>query len=141
MVALSVGDVVRLADNAVVYGTALRFSPWVYGRDLYVRTVEGDKITVSTVKEGAITGRVHAKYVVRLYSAEEAPEPDAAIRVGDAVRLIEGAQVYGRDYGFSSWVYDRTLYVRSITGDRAVVSISRSGAVTGSVNIGDIVQV
>lgn len=135
---LAVGDVVRLSDNAVVYGTALRFSPWVYKRDLYVRAIDGEKITLSTAPEGAVTGRVRANHLVRLYSAEEAPAPDNAIRVGDTVRLKEGAQVYGKDYGFSSWVYDRTLYVRSITGDRAVVSISRSGAVTGSVKLDDI---
>ncbi len=134
---LKVGDRVRLAADAVVYGTALRFSKWVYDRVLFVRAIDGDRVAVSTLSEGSLTGRVHAKQLVRLEEGE-AEEDEGVVRTGDAVRLKDGAKVYGRDYGFSSWVYDRTLYVRSISGDRAAVSISRSGAVTGSVDINDI---
>ncbi len=129
---IAVGDTVRLKEDAVVYGSERRFSPWVYNTDLYVRSVSGDRVTVSTLKEGAVTGRVHAKYLRRLSAAAV---PNDVIRVGDTVRLKEGAKVYGKDYGFSPWVYSADLYVRSISGDRAVVSPIPRGAVTGSVDV------
>ena len=44
------------------------------------------------------------------------------------------ATVYGRTYRFASWVYNATLYVREISGNRIVVSTLRAGAVTGAVD-------
>ena len=62
----AVGDTVVLSKNAVVYGTTKKFSSWVYRTQLYVRKVEGAKITVSIFKVGAITGRVDKKYLTKL---------------------------------------------------------------------------
>ena len=36
---------------------------WASAKNLYVRAIDGDKITVSIFKYGAITGSVHRKYV------------------------------------------------------------------------------
>lgn len=59
---------------------------------------------------------------------------DTELSVGDKVKLAEGAPVYGKEYGFSAWVYSATLYVRQINGSRIVVSTKRTGAVTGAVD-------
>jgi len=54
--------------------------------------------------------------------------------VGDKVKLTQGAPVYGKSYKFSSWVYNCTLFVRSVSGSRVVVSTQKTGAVTGAVD-------
>ena len=59
---------------------------------------------------------------------------DTELSVGDKVKLAEGAPVYGKEYGFSEWVYNATLYVRQINGSRIVVSTKQTGAVTGAVD-------
>lgn len=60
-----VGDVVKMASDATVYGKTARYRPWVYRSKLYVREVDGDRIVVSTVKVGAVTGPVHKKHLTR----------------------------------------------------------------------------
>lgn len=54
--------------------------------------------------------------------------------VGDKVKMSKDATIYGKDTKFASWVYNSTLYVRQISGDRIVISTQPSGAVTGSVD-------
>lgn len=62
----SVGEKVRMDDGAPVYGTNVKFASWVYKTDLYVRQINGDKIVVSTLKTGAVTGSVDKKYLNKL---------------------------------------------------------------------------
>lgn len=59
-------DKVKMSNGAPVYGTSRVFQSWVYNATLYVRDVNGDAITVSTLKTGAITGVVHKKYLTKL---------------------------------------------------------------------------
>lgn len=54
--------------------------------------------------------------------------------VGDKVKITKDAPVYGKTYKFSSWVYSCTLFVRSVSGSRIVVSTQKTGAVTGAVD-------
>lgn len=63
---LKVGDLVRIQKDAPVYGRMYKFSAWVYRCSLYVRAIDGDKITVSTLKSGAITGNVDRKYLTKV---------------------------------------------------------------------------
>lgn len=51
---------------ATVYGTTRKFSSWVYSAKLYVRAISGDRISVSTLKSGAITGNVDKKYLTKV---------------------------------------------------------------------------
>lgn len=71
------GDVVKLQANAPIYGTNKLFKPYVYTSTLYVRTVPktGSRIVISTLKEGAITGAVDAKYLTKVSSAPAASKP------------------------------------------------------------------
>ena len=64
--ALKVGDRVRLTDDAVVYGTNTRLSSWVYGYNLFVREVDGDRIVVSAVSTGPVTGAVERKHLRKI---------------------------------------------------------------------------
>lgn len=58
-----VGAKVKLAANAPVYGTTKKFASFVYKSTLYVRQINGNRIVISTLKTGAITGAVDKKYL------------------------------------------------------------------------------
>lgn len=62
---LEVGEKVRIKPHCKTYDGKKYFANWVYTSDLYVREINGDCITVSTLKVGAITGRVHKDDIVR----------------------------------------------------------------------------
>lgn len=59
---------------------------------------------------------------------------DDTLVVGDKVKMQRNAPIYGKTTKFSSFVYDFTLYVRQVDGDRIVVSTQKSGAITGAVD-------
>lgn len=59
---------------------------------------------------------------------------ESALAVGDKVKLDSDATVYGTSMKFSSWIYDSTLYVREISGDRVVISTQKTGDITGAVD-------
>lgn len=62
----SVGDKVKLKADAVIYGKTKRFSSWVYKKTLYIREVAGDRVVISWLKVGAITGAVNKKYLEKV---------------------------------------------------------------------------
>lgn len=55
---LKIGDKVRIKLGSKVYGTKIKFKPFIYTSTLYIRYIDGDKATVSTKKSGEITGSV-----------------------------------------------------------------------------------
>lgn len=62
----NVGDRVRLKKDAVVWGSSERFAAWVYGENLWLREISGERAVVSTQKIGAITGAVSTKYLIKV---------------------------------------------------------------------------
>lgn len=54
---LKVGDKVKLKAGAK-YSSGKTIPSWVFKKTLYVRQIDGDKIRISTLKVGAITGTV-----------------------------------------------------------------------------------
>ena len=150
-VSLAVGDIIRLNNDATVYGKSYKFSSWVYNRNLYVRAIKGDRITISTSKTGAVTGNVDVKYVIKGGQNVVVPKPETpsveskpeienvptniTLQTGDIVRMSSDATVYGKSYKFSNWVYNCNLYVRAIKGDKITISTLKTGAVTGNVDV------
>lgn len=63
---LKLGDTVKMQKNAPVYGTSKKFASWVYDKTLYVRSIDGNRIVVSTLKVGDITGSVDRKYLTKI---------------------------------------------------------------------------
>lgn len=63
---LAVGDRVKMDKFATIYGTLRKFSSWVYSAKLYVRGIDGNRIVVSTLKSGAVTGAVDKKYLTKV---------------------------------------------------------------------------
>lgn len=63
---LAVGDLVTMQGGAPIYGQNREFAAWVYSKQLYVRAISGDRITVSIYKSGAVTGTVHRQYLTKV---------------------------------------------------------------------------
>lgn len=64
--ALAVGDKVKMAAEATVYGSTAKFKSWVYSSTLYVREISGSRVVISTLKTGAVTGAVDKKYLTKI---------------------------------------------------------------------------
>lgn len=62
----SVGDKVKLKSGAPVYSTTKTFPSWVYSSTLYVRQISGNRVVISTVKSGDVTGAVDKKYLTKI---------------------------------------------------------------------------
>lgn len=63
---LTVGDRVTMDKAATVYGTTRKFSSWVYSAKLYVREIDGNRVVVSTLKSGAVTGAADKKHLTKV---------------------------------------------------------------------------
>lgn len=63
---LVVGDMVKMAQGAPVWGRSYGFYKWVYEAILYVRDVDGNKIAISINKTGDITGYVHRQFLTEI---------------------------------------------------------------------------
>lgn len=60
--------------------------------------------------------------------------------VGDRVKLVSGA-TYTSGKTIRSWVFNKTLYVREIRGNNAVISTLKTGDVTGVVALKDLIKI
>lgn len=64
---IAVGDRVKMAKGAPVFGEKRTFQSWVYDTILYVRDIDGKNVLVSTHKTGNVyTGRVDLKYLTEV---------------------------------------------------------------------------
>ncbi len=63
------------------------------------------------------------------------------LKVGDKVKLKSGAYIYGTKNKFAPFVYNSTLYVRQISSDKVVISIQKTGAITGTANKSDLTKI
>lgn len=71
-------DVVKIREGVTTYTNGKTMASWVPSSKLYVREVSGDKVVISTLKEGAITGQVWAKDLILVEKATQiAPKPEA----------------------------------------------------------------
>jgi hypothetical protein len=129
----ALGDEVKLVDGAT-YSNGKPIPTWVFKKTLYVRAISGNRITISTLRTGAITGIVHADNLVAI-TAESAPsvKVEETFKVGEKVELVNGATYYNGQ-SIATWVFSKVLYVRAINGDNITISTLQSGAITGVVN-------
>ncbi len=88
---------------------------------------------VSKLKNASFNAFVTTKSGVPVDEVME-EDNEVVLDEGDKVRMAVGATVYGKSKKFQSWVYNATLYVREINGDRIVVSTQKTGAITGAVH-------
>ena len=57
-----VGDKIKLASDAKYYSGG-KIPSWVFKSTLYCRSIKGDKVVISTLKSGAVTGTVNKKFI------------------------------------------------------------------------------
>lgn len=72
-------DVVKIREGVTTYTNGKTIANWVHSKTLYVRGFDGssDKVIISTLKEGAITGIIWAKDLILVEKAEgESPSTE-----------------------------------------------------------------
>ena len=132
------GDEVKLVSSAV-YHHGASIPSWVFNQTLYVRDIQDDVIVISTLKSGAVTGRVHKKYLTKDGKAtantttKNETTTKKSLAVGDEISLVAGAK-YTSGVSVPNWVINSKLYVRELQGDDIVISTLKTGAITGRVN-------
>lgn len=63
---VEVGDKVILSKEATIYGKKERFADFVYNCELYVREINGERVVISTLASGDVTGAVNIRYLERI---------------------------------------------------------------------------
>ena len=122
---LSVGDEVRLVDGAK-YSSGASVPNWVINSTLYVRELQGDDVVISTLKTGAITGKVNKKYIVGCNSSTSTSTtftPYAVKVTVDALNIRDGAS---NDYKINGVIRDHGVY--TIVAEKNGYGKLRSGA-------------
>lgn len=129
---VEVGDVVKIIGSNYYSDKAI--PGWVKAKNWIVRSVNGSRVVIDKSEDGtnAICSPINAADLAVVKKANGSVS--AALALGDKVKMASGAPLYGQTRKFQSWVYNATLYVRGINGDRIVVSTLQSGAVTGAVD-------
>lgn len=72
-------DVVKIKEGITTYANGKPMASWVPKSKLYVREVQYDKVVVSTLKEGAITGVVFAKDLVLIENFVKEPVKEEVV--------------------------------------------------------------
>lgn len=107
-VALKVGDEVKLVAGAT-YASGKPVSSWVFKKTLYVRKLYDDNAVVSTLKTGAVTGKVPLKYLEKIGQGTSANSslPYKVKINSNALNIRVGA---GKNYKSVGYIKDRGVY-------------------------------
>lgn len=92
---LAVGDVVTLSKDAK-WISGKTIPAWVFNSTLYARVIKGDNITISTLKEGAVTGTVNKKYVTKKGATTTTPTTNKEYKVqvtADSLNVRSGPSI------------------------------------------------
>ena len=99
-----------MLTNDAIFTNGKSIASWMFNKKLYVRKINGDDITISTVKTGPISGVVNKKYLKK-YDSELVAAPGFEAYVvaitGDVVNVRAGA---GTNYKVNTQVKQNQLY-------------------------------
>jgi len=101
----------------------------------YISTKVADNYTWYEIESGCWVA--YNKSWITLLEKSNTPKETTQklqFKIGDTVSISYGAPIYGRCTKFAPWVYNATLYVRMISGNKITVSTFKSGPITGSVD-------
>lgn len=117
--AIEVGMLVKLSKDATYYGGKV-MPDWVKNLKWYVRSVSGSRAVINKSEDGkyAIMSAVNIKYLT-----DASPKP---VTAGALVSLSADATYY-TGKAMPSWVKATRWYVKSLSGDRAVIDKSEDG--------------
>lgn len=99
------GEQVQLLPDAK-YTSGKSIPSWVFKSKLYVRKISGNSIVISTLKSGAVTGTVHAKYLVSLEQKPAFKAYKVKVTV-DVLNIRTGAST---SYKVKGQIKDRGTY-------------------------------
>ena len=126
-----VGDQIFFKKNGSVCHTGI-----VVGvSSAYVMTVEGNCSNGVRQCTYAINSSYIDSYGRPFYDGK--PE----LHKGDAGVLKKDALVWGKKYKFSDWVYHRTIYVLSVSGNKLTFSVIKDGPVTGRTHVDNFIKI
>lgn len=132
---LKKGDVIQLKSGCKYYnGKAI--PSWIFKSTLYYRGMNNNGIKFSTLKTGAVTGIVSPENVLNYKGTTTTTK--TTFKKGDKVKIKKGAKTYN-GVQLASFVYGRTNIIKSVSGDKAVVTYS--GVVVATVNTKDLEKV
>lgn len=117
-----VGDKVKVL-KAVQYDSGAAFTTYYDNYD--VLEVSGNRVVIGI--GSTVTAAVHADNLAKV----GASVPAAAIKVGDKVRVKQGAKDYTGN-SLASFVYQTVYTVQELSGKRAVIGLN--GAVTAAIS-------
>ena len=131
------GDEVKIKDGVTTWANKATMSSWVPSYvPYYVRAINGNKITISTMTSGAITGTVFDTDLVLLNPKDDFTRD---FEVGDAVRIRNGVTTWANGAKMQSWVPGYTpYYVRSVRDTTVVISTQLTGDITGTIRKVDV---
>lgn len=153
---IKVGQVIKLKSTAK-YTNGKSIPAWVINSITYARAINGNEITFSLVKSGAITGvttndhvdgvtcdgtetvtstQPSTTYTTTTTSATQVK--DKLFKIGDTFKLKSDAK-YTNGKAIPLWVRLSTLYVRGIGTNVIAFSVLKTGAITGNVSV-DYIQ-
>lgn len=117
-----VGDKVKVL-KAVQYDSGAAFTTYYDNYD--VLEVSGNRVVIGI--GSTVTAAVHANNLAKV----GASAPAVAIKVGDKVRVKQGAKDYTGN-SLASFVYQTVYTVQEVSGKRAVIGLN--GAVTAAIS-------
>lgn len=80
-VQLNEGDVVRIKEGVTTYCDGTKMASWVPKSKLYVRDFkDNNRIVISTLKEGAVTGTVFASDLILVESVKKEDKPTVEVK-------------------------------------------------------------
>ena len=109
---LALGDIVYLIPGAK-YTSGKAIPAWVFNNQLYVRGINGDNITFSTLKTGAITGVTHKDNFTKSASSASAPKVEETFKpytikiTADLLNVRAGA---GTSYAINTTVRKNEVF-------------------------------
>ena len=109
---LALGDIVYLVPGAK-YTSGKAIPAWVFNNQLYVRGINGDNITFSTLKTGAITGVTHKDNFTKSASSASTPKVEETFKpytikiTADLLNVRAGA---GTSYAINTTVRKNEVF-------------------------------
>lgn len=139
---ISVGDIVKISQNAYYYNRTTPVPSWVTAKLWYVDSVAGSRCVIGKSVDGRnnIQSAIDIKYLTKVdENGNEIKVPekpvtppvivDTNFKVGDAVNIKSGAYYYNGVTPVPAWVAAKSWYLSSVstTNDRCVLGTSVDG--------------
>ena len=136
--AIKVNDKVRINASATVYATGQHIPAFVKNNTYTVQQVNNDRALLREISSWVSAGDLIS------VSSSISVTPQSAFKIGDRVRVNQGAKTYTGGT-LASFVFNNTYEIAQITGDRAVVGTKNTAAdiidITAAVNVRDLTRV